>query len=104
MHDEIQRKIEKRMHEPSAPGARLPGWVSAALLAAGLTLPTVGCWTVDGPAAVYAGPPPRDSDTQPQPPPDEPAGKKGAPDEADAKTGESMRPPIEAVPIYAIRR
>ncbi len=99
MYDEIQRKIDLRMHEPPPPGSRLPGWVGAALLSAGLALPAMaGCCLTDGPANVYAGPPVRDPESRPQPPPDEPAGKKGAPA---ATPEEPMRP--ETVPIYGTR-
>ncbi len=65
MNDEIRRKIRERMRDTGAPGARLPGWVGAALLSAGLALPAVGCWNTDGPAAVYAGPPVREPEALP---------------------------------------
>lgn len=100
MHDEIRRKIEKRLGEPSAPGARLPGWVSAALLSAGLVLPTLGCWNQEGSTVVYAGPPAREPQTQPQPqpPPDEPADKKGEVSDPEPET----EPETEMHTLYGI--
>jgi hypothetical protein len=83
MFDEIQGKIDHAMEGPPAQGARLPRWTAAALLSAGLVLPAAGCWDSVGPSAVYAGPPVREPETRPQPPPDEPEGKKGEAGEAD---------------------
>ncbi len=102
MFDEIQGKIDQALEGPSAHGARLPRWTAAALLSVGLALPTAGCWTNEGPAAVYAGPPVREPETRPQPPPDEPDGKKGDAGEAAAPEDPPMR--VEAVPIYGVPR
>lgn len=99
MRDEIQGKLDRTMAAPVEQSARLPRWVGAALVSAGLVLPTVGCWDSVGPSAVYAGPPVREPETRPQPPPDEPEGKTGEP----AATEESPMS-IEAVPIYGIPR
>jgi len=100
MSDELQGKIDRTMERPPAQGARLPRWTAAALLSAGLVLPTAGCWTTEGPAAVYAGPPVREPVDQPQPPPDEPEGKKG-----EAAQPEPQPPPDrggEVHPMYGV--
>lgn len=99
MRDDIQGKLERTMAAPVEQGARLPRWVGAALVSAGLVLPTVGCWDSVGPSAVYAGPPVREPETRPQPPPDEPEGKKG-----EASTPEEPTMRVEAVPVYGIPR
>ncbi|MBU1410590.1 hypothetical protein KKD52_16410 [Myxococcota bacterium] len=101
MNDEIRRKIGERMQETGAPVARLPGWVGAALLSAGLALPVMGCCLTDGPAAVYAGPPVRDPETRPQPPPEEPADKQGG--VADPAPAPAPQPPEpEDHPLYGV--
>ncbi len=98
MSDEIRGKIDKNLAKQVAPGARLPRWTAAALLSAGLALPVAGCWTTEGPAAVYAGPPVREPETRPQPPPDEPDGKK-------SEVAEPAPPPDrggEVQPLYGV--
>jgi len=99
MLEEMLKRIDAQVRRPPAPGARLPRWTAAALLTAGLALPATGCWRTEGPAEVYAGPPVREPEVQPQPPPDEPEGKKG---DGAAPAEPSMG--IETVPIYGIRR
>jgi len=101
MNDEIRRKIGERMQETGAPVARLPKWVGAALLSAGLALPVMGCWSHDGPAAVYAGPPVREPETRPQPPPEEPGDKKG--EVAEPAPAPAPQPPEpEDHPLYGV--